>query len=155
MCSSCCLLSLSCRVELAPWSVDRGAFFFEVGMPKAAPSPCRHRGCRVLVRDGSGFCDVHRKEIRRESDERRGSASSRGYGSKWRAARDQYLRANPLCVRHRAEGHVVAATVVDHIVPHGGDQKLFWSRSNWQSLCKQCHDRKTATEDGGFGNRAD
>lgn len=46
---------------------------------------------------------------------------------------------------------VEAASVVDHIVPHKGDQKLFWRRSNWQSLCKRCHDVKTATEDGGFG----
>lgn len=48
----------------------------------------------------------------------------------------------------------VAATVVDHIAPHklgdaksSGDPeriaaawKLFWDRSNWQSLCKFCHD---------------
>lgn len=45
------------------------------------------------------------------------------------------------------------AEVVDHIVPHKGDLSLFWSRSNWQSLCKRCHDIKTAMEDGGFGRR--
>lgn len=27
-----------------------------------------------------------------------------------------------------------------------GDSKLFWDRTNWQSLCKPCHDRKTMTE---------
>ncbi|WP_390622926.1 HNH endonuclease [Ralstonia syzygii] len=47
---------------------------------------------------------------------------------------------------------MVPATVVDHIVPHKGDQHLFWRRSNWQALCKACHDRKTAREDGGFAN---
>ncbi|MGI6721758.1 MAG: HNH endonuclease [Anaerovoracaceae bacterium] len=35
------------------------------------------------------------------------------------------------------------------MVPHRGDQKLFWDRSNWQSLCKSCHDSKTMTEDRG------
>ena len=30
--------------------------------------------------------------------------------------------------------------------------KLFWDSNNWQSMSKQCHDRKTATEDGGFGH---
>jgi len=30
--------------------------------------------------------------------------------------------------------------------------KLFWDRNNWQSMAKACHDRKTAAEDGGFGN---
>ncbi len=53
-----------------------------------------------------------------------------------------------------ARGHVVEATVVDHIKPHrlreaqaSGDpariaeaQRLMWSRSNWQSLCKTHHD---------------
>lgn len=34
----------------------------------------------------------------------------------------------------------MAATVVDHIVPHGGDLKLFWDVKNWQPLCKKCHD---------------
>jgi 5-methylcytosine-specific restriction protein A len=33
--------------------------------------------------------------------------------------------------------------VVDHIIPHRGDQYLFWDQENWQALCKDCHDRKT------------
>ncbi len=37
-------------------------------------------------------------------------------------------------------GRVTAATVVDHIKPHRGDQKLFWDTANWQALCKPCHD---------------
>ncbi len=43
------------------------------------------------------------------------------------------------------------ADVVDHIIPHKGDQSLFWDSSNWQPLCKHHHDQKTAREDGGFG----
>ena len=43
------------------------------------------------------------------------------------------------------------ATVVDHIKPHLGDYGLFWESDNHQSMCKTCHDIKTATEDGGFG----
>jgi 5-methylcytosine-specific restriction protein A len=54
-------------------------------------------------------------------------------------------------VEHRSRGELVAASVVDHIVPHRGDERLMWSESNWQSLCKPCHDAKTAREDGGFG----
>jgi len=30
--------------------------------------------------------------------------------------------------------------VVDHIVPHRGDQELFRDPANWQALCKLCHD---------------
>lgn len=58
-----------------------------------------------------------------------------------------YLKSHPLCVRCFARGQYVQATVVDHIVPHRGDQKLFWDRDNWQPLCKHCHDTKTMTED--------
>ena len=46
-----------------------------------------------------------------------------------------------------AEGKYVKATVVDHIIPHRGDQKLFWDRGNWQALCKRHHDIKTGNED--------
>ncbi|WP_338056068.1 HNH endonuclease signature motif containing protein [Thermanaerosceptrum fracticalcis] len=48
------------------------------------------------------------------------------------------------------QGKIVPAIVVDHIRPHKGDYELFWDESNWQPLCKQCHDRKTATEDSNF-----
>jgi len=41
---------------------------------------------------------------------------------------------------HQAQGYTVVADVVDHIVPHKGDHKLFWDPSNHQALCKQCHD---------------
>ena len=42
---------------------------------------------------------------------------------------------------------ITMATVVDHIVPHRGDQKLFWDRGNWQPLCEHHHNVKTMTED--------
>lgn len=62
------------------------------------------------------------------------------YGGAWQKARAGFLRSHPLCKDHHARGMVVEATVVDHVVPHRGDNKLFWAKSNWQSLCKQCHD---------------
>ncbi len=73
-------------------------------------------------------------------DERRGSAHQRGYGDRWRKGRLGYLAKHPLCVAHLAGGKTEAATVVDHIVPHGGDMLLFWDSANWQALCKFCHD---------------
>lgn len=33
---------------------------------------------------------------------------------------------------------------VDHIIPHRGDERLFWDRSNLQSLCAKCHGIKTS-----------
>jgi len=89
--------------------------------------------------------------VRKEVDERRGSAASRGYTGAWRKARMFFLRSHPLCAEHQRQGGIVLGEVVDHIVPHRGDKTLFWDSSNWQTLCKACHDRKTANEDGGFG----
>ena len=70
----------------------------------------------------------------------RSSASQRGYNSKWSKARKEFLAENPLCVMHRQRGLLEPATVVDHIVPHRGDEALFWDKGNWQALCKHCHD---------------
>ncbi|MPT00955.1 MAG: HNH endonuclease [Pseudomonas sp.] len=77
----------------------------------------------------------------------KGTAAQRGYGYKWQVARAEWLQANPLCVYCQREGRVTAGTVVDHIVPHRGDMKLFWSRSNWQTLCRHCHDVVKAAEE--------
>ena len=113
-------------------------------------SVCRHAGCGKLV-EASGHCPVHAKALQRQSDARRGSAHERGYNVRWQKARVTYLSRNPLCVRCDAEGRIAAASVVDHIVPHKGDQDVFWDTSNWQSLCARCHNVKTSSEDGGFG----
>ena len=69
----------------------------------------------------------------------RASAQERAYTWQWRKARRHHLIAHPLCVFCLAKGHTTAARVVDHITPHHGDQDLFWSSENWQSLCFSCH----------------
>lgn len=92
--------------------------------------------------------------MHRGIDDRRGSAAARGYGRKWQEARAAFLAAHPLCQCEECdEGRLrlTPATIVDHIVAHKGDRKLFWDRKNWQAMSKPCHDRKTALEDGGFG----
>ena len=69
----------------------------------------------------------------------RTSSTARGYGYRWQRAREAFLAEHPLCVMCQAEGRVEPATVVDHVVPHRGDERLFWDRGNWQSLCARCH----------------
>ena len=64
------------------------------------------------------------------------------------------LRALVLSEAHEqcaTKGCVQRASVVDHVIPHHGSSALFFDRANLQALCKRCHDRKTAREDGGFG----
>lgn len=89
-------------------------------------------------------------ERKRWFDDGRGSAHSRGYDSRWRKTRIGFLAKHPLCVACEGGGHVVPATVVDHVIPHRGDRALFWDRGNWQPLCAACHNAKTAREDSGF-----
>lgn len=109
---------------------------------------CNKIGCRALTNDT--YCEKH-KYIKTDYERKRMSASKRGYNSRWRKARETYLLSHPFCVRCLELGRYEKATVVDHIIPHKGNSSLFWNRDNWQPLCKCCHDRKTATEDGGFG----
>jgi 5-methylcytosine-specific restriction protein A len=71
----------------------------------------------------------------------RGTAAQRGYGARWQRYRAAFLREHPLCVMCEKQGKVTAATVVDHRIPHKGDQTLFWDLSNHQALCKPHHDR--------------
>ena len=117
--------------------------------------PCAHSGCPNLVH--KGFCDdcAPKHDFKARTEARRESASARGYDRRWQKARLTYLRRNPLCAdpfkTHERQGMIVAAVLVDHIQPHKGDMTLFWRVDNWQPLCKECHDRKTAQEDGGWG----
>ena len=70
---------------------------------------------------------------------------------RWQRLRQMVLSAHPLCSMCLLAGSVEAATVVDHVTPHRGDQELFWSVANLQAICKRCHDRdKQATEHGGL-----
>ena len=92
------------------------------------------------------------------------TAHQRGYTHRWQKYREHWLRAHPLCgdrlegssPEHSLclqEGRATAARVVDHIKAHQGDQTLFWSPSNHQSLCTHCHDSYKATieRQGGAG----
>jgi hypothetical protein len=71
--------------------------------------------------------------------QRRGTRTDQGYGNRWLRARARWLNDHPLCVFDERRGLYVIANVVDHIIPHRGDQVLFWDEDNWQSLCTYCH----------------
>jgi 5-methylcytosine-specific restriction enzyme A len=91
-------------------------------------------------------------EVKRELDRQRPSAARRGYDARWRRARSRYLAEHPWCVHCLVEGRRTPATVVDHVEPHRGDERLFWDQDQWQVLCKQHHDAKTV-RDGRWGQR--
>lgn len=112
-------------------------------MPYKPLHPCREPGCPELIPVGQKYCAKHKamhpEEVR--------SAYRRGYNRRWQKASKAFLQAHPLCEECLKHGRYTKATVVDHIVPHHGDQKLFWDQNNWQALCKKCHDKKIRNED--------
>lgn len=112
-------------------------------MPRRPKMPCAHPGCPALVEPGTHYCVQH-KPLHPEYTR---PAAKRGYSSKWQRASKKFLQSHPLCAECMKQGRYTKATVVDHIVPHRGDQKLFWDQNNWQAMCKTCHDKKTWDED--------
>lgn len=116
--------------------------------------PCARPGCPALV--VNGYCPAcSALALKMMAEKARASAYARGYGRRWQKASKGFLLAHPLCADpFKDHGNAPrAAAVTDHIVPHKGDMGLFWNPKNWQPLCKACHDKKTAKEDGGFGHR--
>lgn len=110
--------------------------------------PPRICGCGNRVAAGAVCaCQARRKAA---AENARPSARQRGYGAKWERESAAFLARpeNRLC----ACGCGRPAEMVDHIVAHKGDLKLFWRRSNWQAMTKSCNSRKAAREEGGFGN---
>ena len=127
----------------ACWYMIRYKLKEALQMPRLPDHPCAHSGCPRLAPRGRKYCDMHSSMHPEETR----SAGSRGYGKHWQKASKAYLRRHPLCAECQRHGRYVAATVVDHIVPHRGNPQLFWDESNWQPLCKACHDHKTGTEE--------
>jgi 5-methylcytosine-specific restriction protein A len=104
-------------------------------MPMRPPRICA--GCGRIVRP-SDTCPCQ-KARKARADARRPSARERGYSSAWDKASADYLAAHPWCVMCAEYGQRRLATVTDHVIPHRGDKRLFWDRSNWQGLCGPHH----------------
>ena len=126
-------------------------------MPSRASKPCKTRGCPGVVVASSNTCSQgHAQYVPREKPvtpapaerepEPRGTAHERGYGATWRKLRRMVLAESPLCVDpfKAHKGQAVPASEVDHIVPlrRGGTNAF----DNLQTLCRPCHQRKTAEE---------
>ena len=110
------------------------------------PKPCFEQGCPQLTHET--YCDTHRKAHSKRYERSRPNRNARGYNYRWRKERIAFLNRHPLCVECLKHDVVTKATEVDHIVPHKGNQELFWNSENWQALCKSCHSAKTNAERG-------
>ena len=110
---------------------------------------CVHPSCKQVVRDGTARCDKHKKDKKRENNERRkqyGRRNSKIYDSaRWRRLSDKKRQVCPFCEMCYDKGVTVVADVVDHIeeIEDGGAP---FSWDNLMSLCHGCHNRKTAED---------
>ena len=116
-------------------------------MPAAALRYCLHPGCSILVTHGR--CPVHKQTRERE----RGTRQERGYTNQWLHYSRNRLAEHPLCAGYPVGCHTLptVADVTDHILSARTRPDLFWEETNHQSLCLECHRRKTNEVDGGFG----
>lgn len=118
--------------------------------PKRPKKPCNHPGCPELVEAGQGKCEKHRKQhnklMYKEHGKSRSKTKERGYGGSHRKLRKMVMAEEPLCRHCLERGKLTPSREMDHI---DGDP---WNlhRDNLQMLCKPCHSRKTAREDGAF-----
>jgi 5-methylcytosine-specific restriction enzyme A len=115
-------------------------------MPERAYHQCSKPGCSELIKLGSR-CSLH------AVDKQRPNANARGYDYAWRKVRASFLQKHPWCSDPFGDhkGQKRFALHVDHIkrLADGGAD----DESNYQGLCTHCHSKKTALQDGGFGNQ--
>lgn len=109
---------------------------------------CAVAGCYNTTKDNNKYCDKHINTVERKIFTVR--TKSRQWHNKynnaqWRKKSREFLRNNPYCVECGNK-----ATITDHIIPHRGNEFLFWSDENLQAMCQSCHTRKTFAENKNF-----
>ena len=115
--------------------------------------PCGQPGCRALVT--RGYCPAHARktstavdQMRKRADDRKGEGRQFYSTPEWRAVRAHRLALSPFC----SCGCKRLANTVDHVKPRRDYPELALDIDNTRSFFTNCHNRKTAKEDGGFGN---
>lgn len=64
------------------------------------------------------------------------------YDKEWMEYSRKFLKHNSKCYSCGNKSQVT-----DHLVPHRGDQELFWKSDNYLPLCTRCHNKVTALFD--------
>lgn len=92
------------------------------------------------------------RQSRREHDRHRNRSEARSLYREpaWRTESAAFLLLHRRCTCSPSCSR--PSEVVDHEPRHGGDPARFWDRRTWRPRAKRCHDAKTASRDGGFGN---
>jgi 5-methylcytosine-specific restriction protein A len=94
--------------------------------------------CPNYAVDGHSKCSEHKKEYVKASFAKIKRTHTLYNTKAWQRLRAQHKRANPFCVECGGQG-----TDVDHKIKHKGDMSKFFDPNNLQTMCKECHNRKT------------
>jgi len=134
------LLTLCCDKRAA-----QKPCYNKIMSPMKPGRPCKVPTCINLIKGSGSYCNEHQHL---QPSVKRPSPSKRGYGARWCAIREEFLKINPVCC---IPGCGRPATEVDHILAlrDGGTHDFI----NLRSMCKSHHSRHTATHGGGYGNR--
>lgn len=112
-------------------------------MPYKPARPCAFSRCPNTVRGKSRYCDNHKDQEKKNTYNGKQSTKDNFYQSRsWIKFRNWFRAKNPLCKHCLEKGIVTPMKIVDHIKPisEGGEK---FSEDNCQSLCQECHNRKT------------
>ena len=119
-------------------------------MPNKMLKQCRAPGCGGLTRER--YCEkhIHLDAKRRSETAKHYNANSRDptaqkfYDSPgWRKVRQLKMNRSPFCEICSAKNRFSCAEIVDHIIEiRDGGAPL--DLENLQSLCRACHNQKTA-----------
>lgn len=117
---------------------------------------CRHVGCNRFRTDNSSYCIKHQSE---ESNVNAYSFMSSHewktlYQTKeWKAISNDVLTNQPIC----QYCHQAKSTEVHHMIPHRGNEEVFFDISNLVALCHDCHTKQTIKEmtDRRYGSKSE
>ena len=122
-------------------------------MPTRPLRPCTVPGCPALSRGGP--CAQHKGTIsdrtavaRKEADAKKGPDRAFYWSKPWREVRARVLAEEPSCFC----GCGLPSNTVDHVKNRREYPALALERANLHGWYDRCHNRKTATLEGGFGN---
>jgi 5-methylcytosine-specific restriction protein A len=113
-------------------------------VPKRPPRPCKHPGCSQL--SYTGYCDRHAPAEPVSVSAPRQSAARRGYNRRWQRIRARVLAAAGIPQRDWP------LYDVDHRPPYDPELEPDHSKYELVPMLRAEHSRKTARENGGFGN---
>ncbi|MBB4123291.1 HNH endonuclease [Martelella radicis] len=111
-------------------------------MPSKAPRVCGYCGLTHMTGEQCRLVAARDRATKARFDRKRPNARQRGYTRQWEKESKAFLEDYPMCIRCGEP-----AALVDHKIPHRGDQRLFWDRTNWQPLCHHCHNSAKQSEE--------